>query len=70
MGHLNGFIGVLAAEKAEVVPVDSVLPISKSSSESLSSSSFTGVNEGRSSGRPPNSTDASVEWFVLELFTV
>ena len=68
-GHLNGFIGVFVAEKAGVVLVDSVLPISKSSSESLSSSSSsTGTNDGCRSGGLPSSAGACVDWFPFEFF--
>lgn len=66
---MNGFIGVLVAEKAGVVLVDSVLPISKSSSESLSSSSSSrGANEVRRGGGLPSSAGACVDVLPLELF--
>ena len=68
-GHRNGFIGVFVAEKAGVVLVDSVLPISKSSSESLSSSSsLPGAYEVWRGGGPLSSATACVALFPLELF--
>lgn len=68
-GHLNGFIGVFVAEKAGVVLVDSVLPISKSSSESLSSSSSSRrANDGCREGGLPSSADPCVDGFPFELF--
>jgi hypothetical protein len=61
-GYLKGFIGVWVAEKAGVVVVDSVLPISRSSSDPplSSSSSPTRAQEVFSGGGAPRCAGAGM----------